>query len=97
VTEDALRDKFSKFGTITSLKIMTDNNGDSRGFGFVNFDSADEAAAAIQEMHGSMIDGKPLYVALALRKVDRQKQLASRRTMPGQMFMGYFFFMMFLF
>lgn len=43
VTEEALREKFSDFGKITSLIIVKNENVISRGFGFVDFDNPDDA------------------------------------------------------
>mgnify|MGYP002062122163 CR=1 FL=1 len=77
VEEGKLREVFQEYGNITSCKIMTDENGRSKGFGFVCFEKPDEATKAVTEMNGKMIFSKPLYVALAQRKEDRRAQLAS--------------------
>ena len=72
VTDDQLREEFAPYGTITSHKVMADERGKSRGFGFVCFTSHEEAARAVTEMNGKMLRGKPLYVALAQRKEVRE-------------------------
>lgn len=73
--DDKLSQEFSKFGSITSAKIMRDAAGKSKGFGFVCFQSPEEATKAVTAMNGCMFDSKPLYVALAQRKEVRRAQL----------------------
>ncbi|MED6156692.1 hypothetical protein PIB30_016627 [Stylosanthes scabra] len=75
VSDDELRDHFSACGTITSAKIMRDDKGTSKGFGFVCFSTPEEANKAVNTFHGIMFHRKPLYVALAQKKADRQAQL----------------------
>jgi polyadenylate-binding protein len=87
ITEERLKQEFSKFGSITSAKIMVDGNGKNKGFGFVCYTSPEEATKAVTEMNGRMLEGKPLYVALAQRKEARRAQLeqqhSSRNKMAG--------------
>ncbi|XP_059646780.1 polyadenylate-binding protein 7-like [Cornus florida] len=75
VTDDELREHFSQCGTITSAKLMLDDKGVSKGFGFVCFSTPEEANEAVNTFHGYMFHQKPLYVAIAQRKEDRQAQL----------------------
>uniref|UniRef100_A0A4W4EP07 RRM domain-containing protein n=1 Tax=Electrophorus electricus TaxID=8005 RepID=A0A4W4EP07_ELEEL len=72
--DERLRKEFSLFGTITSAKVMTEG-GRSKGFGFVCFSSPEEATEAMKEMNGCIVGTKPLYVALAQRKEERQAHL----------------------
>jgi RNA recognition motif-containing protein len=59
------------------LKVMQEN-GRSKGFGFVCFSAPEEATKATAEMNGRILSTKPLYVALAQRKDERSKILAAR-------------------
>ncbi|CCJ28224.1 unnamed protein product, partial [Pneumocystis jirovecii] len=85
IDDERLRQEFSIYGTITSAKIMVDDNGKSKGFGFVCFSSPDEATKAITEMNQRMVSGKPLYVALAQRKDVRRSQLESQINARNQL------------
>ncbi|KDP29218.1 hypothetical protein JCGZ_16607 [Jatropha curcas] len=75
VADEELRQHFSQCGTITSAKLMRDDKGRSRGFGFVCFSSPEEANKAVNTLHGHLFHRKPLYVAIAQRKEDRLAQL----------------------
>lgn len=78
VNEEKLREAFAAYGTISSCRVMRDEKGTSRGFGFVCFDNQDEASKAVTEMNGSMLAGKPIYVALAERKELRRAKLEAQ-------------------
>jgi polyadenylate-binding protein len=77
IDDEKLRQEFTPFGTITSAKVMNEE-GRSKGFGFVCFSNPEEATKAVTEMNGRIIVAKPLYVALAQRKDDRKAHLASQ-------------------
>eukprot|EP01113_Clastostelium_recurvatum_P010404 TRINITY_DN1516_c0_g1_i1.p2 TRINITY_DN1516_c0_g1~~TRINITY_DN1516_c0_g1_i1.p2 ORF type:complete len:604 (-),score=189.46 TRINITY_DN1516_c0_g1_i1:60-1871(-) len=78
ITEERLRTEFERFGNITSTKVMIDERGNSKGFGFVCFSSADEATRAVTEMNGTLLGSKPLYVGLAQRRDVRRSQLEAQ-------------------
>ena len=72
LSEQSLIDLFSKCGTVDSAKIITDRNtGRSKGFGFVEMSSDDEAQSAIQKYDGTELEGRAL-------KVNEAKPLSSR-------------------
>ena len=65
-TEDQLQDVFAEHGTVVSARIITDKfTGRSRGFGFVEMGSADEAQRAIDALHESELGGRKLTVSEA--------------------------------
>lgn len=65
ISEEALRAAFvATGGVVKHVTIMrSPQNGRSRGFGFVRLGSEDEAAAAIQTMNGTALEGQPLKVS----------------------------------
>uniref|UniRef100_A0AAQ5XJR8 PABP n=1 Tax=Amphiprion ocellaris TaxID=80972 RepID=A0AAQ5XJR8_AMPOC len=125
--DEKLRELFNKYGNAMSIRVMTDDSGKSRGFGFVSFErhedaqkgvnlyvknlddgiederlrkdfsslvmmeggrskgfgfvcfsSPEEATKAVTEMNGRIVATKPLYVALAQRKEERQAHLTNQ-------------------
>ncbi|XP_041997681.1 polyadenylate-binding protein 7-like isoform X1 [Salvia splendens] len=75
ISEEVFKEKFSQYGKIVSLVISKDENGASRGFGFVNFDKAEDAKSAVEALNGSQLASKVLYVARAQKKSERQEML----------------------
>ncbi|XP_073428492.1 embryonic polyadenylate-binding protein isoform X5 [Dendrobates tinctorius] len=73
-----LKEIFSAFGNTLSVKVMMDESGRSRGFGFVNFGNHDEAQKAVTEMNGKEINGRLLYVGRAQKRIERQSELKRR-------------------
>lgn len=80
VNDEELHKLFSAlpFGQITSCKVMSDDKGNSRGFGFVCYTNPEDASKAVSEMNGKMVANKPIYVALAERKDVRSAKLAAQ-------------------
>lgn len=66
VRDDDLQQQFSAFGVVQSAKVMMErDSGRSKGFGFVEMSSSEEAEAAIQGMHGKNMGGRDLTVNIA--------------------------------
>jgi RNA recognition motif-containing protein len=64
--EAQVRDAFSEYGQVTSVSLITDRvTGQSRGFAFVEYSSADSAQRAIDSMNGAVLDGRTLNVSVA--------------------------------
>jgi RNA recognition motif-containing protein len=68
VDDDKLRAEFEVFGAVTSCKVMRDDKGTSKGFGFVCFSTPDEATKAVAEMNNKMIGSKFLSCLLSAVK-----------------------------
>lgn len=63
ITEGSLGDLFSPFGTVESCNLITDRaTGRSKGFGFVEMSSEDEAGKAIESLNGKDCEGRALTV-----------------------------------
>ncbi|OJA12539.1 hypothetical protein AZE42_07178 [Rhizopogon vesiculosus] len=69
---------FRQFGQIVSARVMRNENGDSRGFGFVSYQTPDAASAAMRAMNGVVLGSKQLVVRLHEPKQLRQEKLAQR-------------------
>lgn len=77
--DETLRKEFARFGSITSAKIVVDEKGVCKGFGYVCFSNQEEATRAVTEMNGKMLGSKPLFVALHQSRPVRQAQLSQQR------------------
>lgn len=84
INNERLRAYFSKFGEITSVRIMLDPVGNSKGFGFVCFRDPDHASNAIAEMHNRPIEGNVLQVAIAHKKDPQSAPYALGKRFPQQ-------------
>lgn len=68
-TNDGLRDLFAQTGTVLSATVVTDHaTGQSRGFGFVEMSTAEEADQAVQQLNGKSLDGRSLKVEISKPK-----------------------------
>jgi RNA recognition motif-containing protein len=72
VDDSALMAEFSKFGSVSSAKVITDREtGRSKGFGFVEMDSDNEANSAIEKMNGASMAGRNINVSEARPQAPR--------------------------
>lgn len=88
VTDEAFREAFAVFGSITSARIMREASDAkaSKGFGFVCYNNAEDANKALNEMNGKNFAGKPLFVTLYQRKDQRRAALAAAYAPQGMRF-----------
>merc|ERR1719264_1497783 len=91
--DEKLKEVFSKFGKITSYKVVNDRDvkgdegedvletgpdGKNKGFGFVSFEDSESAEKAVDELNGVEMFGKTLYVGRAQKKAERQQELKKK-------------------
>lgn len=63
ISEDELRDLFTPYGSVASVRIITDKfTGQSKGFGFVEMENSDDAQKAVQAVNGMQVGGRTLIV-----------------------------------
>jgi RNA recognition motif-containing protein len=75
VTEDDLRNAFSEFGELSSVKIITDKfSGRAKGFGFVEMPDNSEADQAIKALNGKVLNGRSIKVNQAEAKGKRTRR-----------------------
>lgn len=80
VSNQDLSDKFSAFGSVESAKVITDRDTNrSKGFGFVEMSSAQEAASAINNLNGTEFEGRQLTVNEAKPMEPRSNNFKSKR------------------
>ena len=71
-TEDDLRQAFEAYGQVETANVIKDKySGESKGFGFVEMPSKDEAQKAIDEMNGKDLQGSTIKVSEARPRADR--------------------------
>lgn len=77
-TSDDLEELCNDFGTIVSAKVMMNEDGKSKGFGFVAFTSSESAKEAVAELNGKIINGDKLFAGRAKKKSERQAEVVSQ-------------------
>lgn len=80
VSDDNLREVFEAYGSVNSAKVITDKySGRSKGFGFVEMTNDVEAQAAIDQLDGAELDGRPIKVNEARPREDNRSRNGGNR------------------
>ncbi|RLN11588.1 hypothetical protein C2845_PM09G17350 [Panicum miliaceum] len=73
-----LYDMFSSFGTILSCKVATDpSTGQSKGYGFVQYESEESAQDAINRLNGMLAEDRKIFVGLHMRRQNREAKFTN--------------------
>lgn len=81
IDNKAMYDTFSAFGTILSCKVATDETGQSKGYGFVHFDTEEAANTSIDRVNGMLLNEKKVYVGRFIPRKEREKELGEKAKM----------------
>ncbi|URD95043.1 Polyadenylate-binding protein [Musa troglodytarum] len=79
IDNKALYDTFSAFGNILSCKVATDASGQSKGYGFVQFEQDDAAQNAIENLNGMLLNDKKVFVGPFIRKQERENAASNTK------------------
>jgi polyadenylate-binding protein len=74
IDNKALHDTFAAFGNILSCKVAQDENGNSKGYGFVHYETAEAATNAIKHVNGMLLNEKKVFVGHHIPKKDRMSK-----------------------
>ena len=79
IDNKAMYDTFSAFGNILSCKVAQDSSsGESKGYGFVHFETEEAAVSAIQKVNGMLLNGKKVFVGRFVPRKDREIELGEK-------------------
>ncbi|KAK5116877.1 Protein phosphatase PP2A regulatory subunit B [Meristemomyces frigidus] len=74
IDNKALHDTFAAFGNILSCKVAVDETGNSKGYGFVHYETAEAASQAIKNVNGMLLNEKKVFVGHHIPKKDRMSK-----------------------
>ncbi|MES2410710.1 MAG: RNA-binding protein [Bacteroidota bacterium] len=84
IDEADLRESFEAYGTVDSVKIITDKfTGRSKGFGFVEMSNDEEAQKAIDELNGATVEGRTIVVNKSEPKPEGERKSYSNNRSGG--------------
>jgi len=84
IRDDSLQELFAQAGNVVSATVITDReSGRSKGFGFVEMSSSEEADKAIRMFNGYSVDGRDLRVSIARPREERPRSGGGRDRRSG--------------
>lgn len=78
VTDETLQEVFGAIGTLSSAVVMKDDEGKSKGFGFVNYEKSEDAHAAVEKLNGHKHEETEWEVTKAQKKAEREAELKAK-------------------
>ncbi|XP_049289770.1 polyadenylate-binding protein 1-A [Anopheles funestus] len=78
IDNKAMYDTFSAFGNILSCEIAQDEKGQSKGYGFVHFETEESANNSIDKVNGKLLNEKKVYVGRFISRKEREKELGEK-------------------
>ncbi|XP_055624932.1 polyadenylate-binding protein 4-like [Toxorhynchites rutilus septentrionalis] len=78
IDNKAMYDTFSAFGNILSCKVAQDDKGNSKGYGFVHFETEESANTSIEKVNGMLLNAKKVYVGRFIPRKEREKELGEK-------------------
>ncbi len=78
IDNKAMYDTFSAFGNILSCKVAQDATGDSKGYGFVHFETEEAGINAINKVNGMLLNGKKVFVGRFVPRKEREIELGEK-------------------
>jgi len=79
IDNKALHDTFAAFGNVLSCKVATDEAGNSRGYGFVHYETAESAETAIKAVNGMLLNDKQVFVGHHISRKERQSKIDEQK------------------
>lgn len=90
IDNKAMYDTFSAFGNILSCKVANDESGNSKGYGFVHFETEEAARNAISKVNGMLLNSKKVYVGRFIPRAEREKELGEKAKMYTNVYLKNF-------
>ena len=79
-TDDSLREFFAQVGEVVSANVIVDRETNrSKGFGFVEMSSDEDAKKAVDQLNGKDLDGRPIVVSEARPREERPRNFSNDR------------------